>query len=121
MLCKFIEVRAELIVMIDSETVKRTDTEAFLQGGVEDTRKKQEELATSVEERFNATYESMALESKEVRKKIEKVEDSHNSLKTRAEDGIEQVKVARTANLRNCTPRQLMRSILSMSTRRLLR
>lgn len=107
-----------MIVMIDSETVKRTDAEAFLQGGVEDTRKKHEELATSVEERFNSTYESMALESKEVRKKIDKIEDSHSSFKTKTEDSIENVKVVLPANFRNSTRRPPMKSILPTCTPR---
>jgi hypothetical protein len=76
-------------VLINSEGVKRKDFDEYLESHLNALKKAVEDTIAEIEERFNNTHSSMNLESEEIRKRLDKMDEFDKNLGEKVDENFE--------------------------------
>lgn len=78
-----------MIVMINSESVKRRDFDEYLESYLTELQKVMDESIAEIEARFNDTHHSMTTENERLKSKISKLEDKDTEIVNKMTDGFD--------------------------------
>lgn len=81
-----------MIVMINSESVKRRDFDEFLESYLTELQKVMDESIAEIEARFNDTHHSITTENERMKSKIAKLEDKDREIVNKMTDGFDNTK-----------------------------